>query len=101
MVIFKYYLDMVGEQYVPVHAPAKFIHVGLDPGGHICLWAEVSENQDFSPIRVCIVGTGDGVPTPKNGVGINHIGSVVDENYVWHVYVANHHEFPNLSGNTP
>lgn len=95
VVIYKYAVDKLGEQYIDVHMPADFIHVGLDPNGHLCLWAEVNKNQPIKPIRVCVVGTGDDAPGPKNGVGIEHFGSVVVDMWAWHVYVAKHaeHEF--------
>ncbi len=65
----------------------RVIHVGLDPNGAACLWAEVAPDivpYGGSPLKVVIVGTGMDVPEGH----LSHCGSFVDGVFVWHVYVG-------------
>ena len=80
--IYNYPLDITDEQTLMVPDPARVRHVGLDPNGVACLWAEVDPDAERVAMQVRIVGTGGQVP---QGSG-EHIGSFLGGAYVWHVY---------------
>jgi hypothetical protein len=64
---------------------ARIIHVGMDPGSdQIALWAIVDPKQEMETRRFAILATGASLHYPERG-GV-HIGSVIDGNYVWHVF---------------
>lgn len=60
----------------------KIIHVGIDPQGQPCIWIELTPGKYFTGYEIYIVGTGERIPGSSN-----HIGSFVQDRYVWHVYV--------------
>lgn len=61
----------------------KVLHVGFDPGGKPCVWAEVVPSvQSAYDTYVRIVGTGEEVP-----LGTDHIGTYTEGPFVWHVYM--------------
>lgn len=81
--IWKFPLDLTDEQTVtgPLVSPMS---VGLDPGGLLCLWACVypaGGHRDTWTVRV--VGTGNPLPEETGAF----MGSVVDRQFVWHVFV--------------
>lgn len=80
--IYKYPIKITGVQEIRLPL-GRVLHVGLDPTGQPCIWAEV--DTDCSPIvmPVYIVGTGN--PMPEHPT--DHIGSFVMGPFVWHVYV--------------
>lgn len=52
-------------------------------GSILCVWTEEDGEPDPAPRRVaCVFGTGHPVPPAYT----EHIGSVVDGMFVWHVY---------------
>jgi hypothetical protein len=84
IVVYKYPIT-IGRTDLNLPVEAKIVHVGLDPSGAPCLWAEVDPYSDRERRTFVIIGTGHGVPEKAT-----HIGSVVDEMYVWHVYEISH-----------
>lgn len=66
-----------------LHMPAgaTVLHVGLDPGNRICLWAFVDTDLVSETRIFTVVGTGHEVPD-----GLEYIGSVVQGPFVWHVF---------------
>ncbi len=76
--IFKFRLETAR---IRMSAGAKIIHLGVDPMGHPCVWAEVETEAPLVNRRLAIVGTGQ--PLPEGG---KHIGSYLDAPFVWHVY---------------
>ena len=61
---------------------AQIIYVGMDPGSdHIALWAIVDPEQPMETRRFAILATGASLHDPER-----HVGSVIDGNYVWHVF---------------
>ena len=61
----------------------KVLHVGYDPGGRPCVWAEVVPSCTSAyDTFVRIVGTGEPVPE-----GADHIGTYIEGPFVWHVYM--------------
>jgi hypothetical protein len=61
----------------------KIIHVGIDPTGVPCIWAEVDNADYLTKVAIYIIPTGECAPL---GPGITHIGSFIEGPYVWHVY---------------
>lgn len=64
---------------------AKIIHVGLDPNGACCLWAEVNTLRFLVQRKFVIVGTGHSLDDPIFDPS-KHVGSLVDAPFVWHIY---------------
>lgn len=85
--IWKFPLELASHQVVTVR-DALFeapLHVGLDPGGQICLWALVDlKTQAVSAFTARVVGTG--WPTPEKAS--DYVGTVHDRGLVWHVFVG-------------
>lgn len=80
--IWKFNLAAEEKQTVKMPYNSKPVHVGLDPSGELCLWAEVDpDNQLFDEIFY-IVGTGCTIPYEV----VKHIGTIVQGWYVFHVY---------------
>lgn len=83
--IYKYPLEITGEQTLALPTGAKIIHVGHDPKNDLCIWAEVQVGQHVTEdVRIHIFGTGH----PKLPVCERHLGSVVAGPYVLHVYLG-------------
>ena len=91
--IYKYPFDIEGSfaiKKLPEFAP--IIHVGLDPTGTPCLWAEIFPEwveaiEKYETARsarrireFAIVGTGQNCPIGE------HVGSWVQDAFVWHLY---------------
>lgn len=81
--VWKFQIQIIDVQSVMMPAHARVLHVGLDPQGQPCLWAEVqSENQ---PVKFSVHVTGTGHPMPE---GDNrHVGSFTQGPFVWHVWM--------------
>jgi hypothetical protein len=80
--VYKYPLSIVDAQTVLIPSGATFRHVGLDPGGKLCVWAEVDTKNRSVSKTFYLVGTGNPIPdTP-----VRFLGAVVQGPFVWHVY---------------
>lgn len=93
--IFKYPLSKEDVTKIQLPVGVEILHVGLDPKGVPCLWAEIP-NPDYLDIQPLdtriydIFGTGWEIPDPSHYIGTYHHGE-----YVWHVYeVAPRHFAP-------
>lgn len=82
--IYKYTLDKTDRQEIPIPFEALILSVKVQ-NGRICVWAEVDTDNDNIPWTFWVVGTGNPIPDDCV-VGGNHIGSVLDGPFVWHVY---------------
>lgn len=82
--VFKYpfHVTTSSTVYIPHGSPLR--HVGLDPTGTPCVWAEVDPDAKPAPVQLFVVGTGH--PIPKEAV--RHLGSFVQKPFVWHVYTT-------------
>ncbi len=88
--IFKYPLEVTGQQVFDVPESAVPRSVGQDPDGVLCMWCEVSdhplhgsiENQDRKNLWVYIVGTGHDIPVQAT----KYVGTVKDGEFMWHIY---------------
>jgi hypothetical protein len=61
----------------------KVLHVGLDPAGAASMWIEMTPGMYVEVVDFYIVPTGGGVPDKAE-----HVGSLVQGPFVWHVYIA-------------
>lgn len=79
--IFKFPLGSL-LQGLPLTIPTvgKVTHVGKDPNGAPCIWAEHEEGAPLTT-EVWIFGTGHSIPP-----GWSHAGTFIDGPFVWHVY---------------
>lgn len=74
-----------------LHGPSGCLEVGSNPkpvlfgrgpDGQVCLWVEVDSEAPPDFINYEVVPTGGKVP--QSG---NHFMSIVDEQFVWHLYI--------------
>ncbi len=79
--IYKYQLTGDAQQTVMLEPSARIIHVGVDPGGNLCIWAEVDPRQTRVAVTIYTVDTGGAVPP-----GASHIGTHVGQFFVYHFY---------------
>lgn len=85
MTIWKFPLPIDDEPSIEAPRSARIIHVGLDPKGMPCVWAEVDQEAPYtSPIWLRLVGTGHEM---GDSCG-QYIGSFVHGEFMWHVYFA-------------
>ena len=81
--IHEYPLELVdGYQPVATRWWWRAVHVAMQDGKPT-VWAEVRTDGDVLQRRLLVVGTGYPVPD-----GCEHVGSAMDGQFVWHVYVA-------------
>lgn len=79
--IYKYPIEITDEQFIDIPRDHEIIRAGLDPAGHVCIWAEIDKSSPTTPVGIYVLGTGH--PVPDNAV---HLGSFVQIPFVWHVY---------------
>ena len=82
MVIYKYPLDVTGEQAINMPMGAEIRHVG-DQHGVLTLWAEVNPNLPNRTKVIIVRGTGQDFPPDKRDV---FLGTVIMGVFVWHVF---------------
>ena len=81
--IWKYPLEITDYQEIEMPQGARLLHVGLDPAGVPCVWAEVvTDSRPKKIVPLYVVGTGNPVPFGAS----EHVGSFNDGPFVWHVY---------------
>lgn len=86
MTIWKYTVtDWIGDLLIP--RGSKIVHVASQ-GNVFTLWAEVDTEARTVTRAVSVIGTGHRLP---DGYGF-HIGTVMQGDLVWHVYIE--HEVP-------
>lgn len=78
--VYKYIIKITDEQVISLPL-VQLLHVGLDPSGFPCVWAEVETEMPSSDVTIFVVGTGHPVPD-----GAWHVGSFVQGGFVWHIY---------------
>lgn len=79
--IYKYPIDITDRQNVSMPHGAILRHVGLDPTGALCLWAEVDTENARQTMTIRVYGTGHTLTEAGR-----HLGSVTQDEFVWHVY---------------
>lgn len=82
--IWKYLINITdGDQKITTPACAKLIHIGQH-NEQIGLWFEVDSNEETVVDNIFrIFGTGHWI---KKGPKGRHVGTVIMEPFVWHVY---------------
>jgi hypothetical protein len=84
--IWKFPLKVTGYQVVQMPLEYKILSVGVCPNKGVCLWAEVNaHNFENTNVEVVLIGTGHGL---ADEVVPNFVGTVIQNPYVWHVYVS-------------
>lgn len=82
--IWKFPLRITDHFTVIMPFGAKLLHVGLDPSGAPCVWAEVDTDAPAQERLLAIVGTGNSMfALPDHAT---HVGSFVDRGFMWHLY---------------
>lgn len=85
--IYKYELDlrlhMHGEYYI-LRMPkgATILHVGSQKPRHVHIWATVNTEAEIEDNPIFVVGTGQAMPI----IDVEHIGTVTDGMFIWHVF---------------
>ena len=83
-VIWKYELDITDKQTIMMPPGAQILSVA-NQRGKLCLWALVEPAwSDLEARTIEIIGTGN--PIDLSGLWHEHIGTVVMEPFVWHVF---------------
>ncbi len=84
--VFKYEFSITDEVEIAMPLGAVVLHVGQQGIGQtrICLWAEVDTQQPDETRTFYVRGTGH--PLPEADVA--HVGSIVGNPFVWHVFEA-------------
>jgi hypothetical protein len=90
--IYKYPITMSDDlEIIEMLSPARIRHVGLDPAGVPCVWAEVDTEANnrsigFGTIKrhIHIVGTGQRLP--ENISALQYLGTIHEGPFIWHVY---------------
>lgn len=94
--IFKYELEIVNEQIVPIPSGSRPLSV-QEQNGKLILWAVVDESKKSTGnFKVRIFGTGNPLPyslmdfsyDSPSGYVKQHIGTVqMSTGFVWHVFI--------------
>ena len=78
--VLKYEIELADHVGIYMPIGAKYLHVGVQNHG-VMLWAEV-DSEAYTKLKYFYLrGTGDQIPED-----VKHIGSVQDEDYIWHLY---------------
>lgn len=82
--IHKYPLKI--ERYGKILIPSDswICHVGLDPNGTPCLWAEVNTDSEMKEMTYHVIGTGFECPDD----GSEYRATFIYGSFVGHVYIA-------------
>ena len=59
----------------------KYLTINMQDGMP-CLWVEVEDESEYTPVEITVVGTGNPIPNEFN----NYIGTVQDGTMVWHYF---------------
>ncbi len=81
--IYKYPFAFDGSVELVLPIGAEILHIGVQDGVY-CLWALVDTEVKNEIKRIRIIGTGHEV---SEDIGIiNHITTIQDGQYVWHIF---------------
>lgn len=81
--IWKFPLKITDYQWIEVPLESEILSV-QSQHGQLCLWAEVDSDSSKSRWTVYVIGTGNPLPEMHG----THVGSVIMNPFVWHVYVS-------------
>ncbi len=82
MKIYKYVLEIKGEQELNLPADWRFLSIQLQ-GDAICMWAIVNEELEKVPRKIYCYGTGHDVGFAANK---KYLGTVQQNSFVWHFF---------------
>ena len=84
--IYKYPLTFQDQSTITLPRGAELLHIDIqNPASYppeIMLWAMVETTNPSGERRIFMSGTGHQLPAMK----IDHIGTVLHQGYVWHVF---------------
>lgn len=82
--VYKYRLPEGGLGVVSMPKDAKRLHLGLDPCGDLCLWAEVDTAAESEMWMIVAMGTG----WPLDEVSDMEYWGTINDGccYMWHYY---------------
>lgn len=81
--IWKFKLELSSEQTIKVPCGARPL-CAQPQAGSICIWMQLEANdKPLTERSVRIVGTGH----PFEAQGLQYIGSVQIQSFVWHIYI--------------
>lgn len=81
--VWKFPFAIIRTQTIQMPVSATVLHVGLDPLAQPCLWARIDPTAPLVEYSLYVSGTGQPVPDGDN----KHLGSFVDGQFVWHVWM--------------
>lgn len=84
--VLKYPFLVAASQTLSIPHGFKICHVGGDPSGILCMWAEVDPDKAPQPVQLFVVGTGHPIPAEAT----RHLRSFLTGSLVWHVYTTAH-----------
>jgi hypothetical protein len=93
--IWKYELSVTGLQEISIPVGSRFLSVDRQDG-RICLWVMVDPKNVNEKRLIEIIGTGNPVPW-RVGMSRRHIGTVIMDSFVWHVFERIEGAFPSVS----
>lgn len=81
--IYKYNIPITDRFSLSLPEDSKVIFVGIDPKLEPCIWVEFDySDKDLKTKTFRLFGTGH----PIDDDSIKHIGSFVQDRFVWHLY---------------
>lgn len=85
--IFKYPLIGHGITVIEVPGAGKALYAGLDPGGNICVWVQVSgkAGEATTIMRFHVVFTGE----EYNASVLKYVNSMIQGPFIFHVFQEN------------
>ena len=81
--IWKFPIKITDMQHIEVPGALTPLHVAFQ-GGQLCLWGAVWPGYSQVRVPVYIIGTGH----PYDVEEMEHVGTVQDGLFVWHVFVG-------------
>lgn len=87
MTIWKFILQITGEQTVMMPIDAQLLSIQMQRG-NLCVWAKVETDGKLEPRKFEIIGTGHPIPSlVGTGQRRDHLATVqADMGLVWHVF---------------
>lgn len=84
--IFKYPIPFSGEFELELPTGAKIIHVDTQTNipDELCIWAIVDASALLETRLFFLLGTGHFLP--RTDADLHHIGTVLVQNFVWHLF---------------
>lgn len=91
LTIYKYPINnnVPGKTVLELPRGAQIRHIGRDPEGEVCVWAEVENNAtEVEKHVVIIVGTGWNLRMRIDVEAHTYFNTFLDGPFVWHTYIG-------------